>query len=260
MSLVAFPYQVLAFDNSSSQHLPHTGATWKTWKQGDSRWGSITIGSGTTETMAGYGCVITSLSMGAKSYRALLAGTTSDTVTPKTVINKCKSVGAVTSSGAYVWGNTSKVLPNLTYSGKVEGLNTVSAMTNKVKEYLEKTDAEYMVMVCFNGQHYVMADYVSGGVLYVYDPAVGAVTTLETALARKSTYSLSGFFHFKYTGVMRGDVNENGNVDTTDARLILQYVDSMTLSGFNSAVADFDGDGYITETDANLTLANAADR
>ena len=188
----------------------------------------------------------------------LQTGSTTDNITPGTFAQKCKNVGTVTSSGAYVWGNTGLALQQTSGSGswKVEGLSTVSSMTAKVEEYLNKTDAHYIVVVCFGGQHYVIADYVSGGTLYVYDPAPGAVTTLQTALNRSSSYYLTGFFYLKYSGTLRGDVNGNGIVDTTDARLVLQYATGASVS-INTSVADFNADGCVNSTDANLIMQNA---
>ncbi|MBE6768539.1 MAG: hypothetical protein E7549_06460 [Ruminococcaceae bacterium] len=250
------PLHSFAYSKDSEQRLPHTGATWKSWAQGGGDWGLETIAPG--KPMANKGCVVTSVAMAAKSYRALLQGTTVDTVTPLTFLQKCKSVGALNSSGDYVWGNTSLVLPQLVYRGSKNGLNTIDKMTNEVESYLNRTDAHYVVLVCFGGNHYVVADYISSGVLYVYDPAEGDVTTLQTALNRKSYYSLSGIFYFAYNGALRGDVDGNGIVDSTDARLVLQLsVGSIAITSLaNPEAADFNGDGSKNSTDASLILQN----
>jgi hypothetical protein len=139
---------------------------------------------------------------------------------------------------------------------KEEGLTTVSTLTAKVEEYLDKTDAEYLVMVSFGGAHYVIADHMSGSTLYVYDPAVGAVTTLQAALNRSSSYVPTGFYYFKYNYVMRGDVTGDDAVDSTDARMILQYFTGTLGTLPFASVGDFNGDGQIDSTDARLVLAN----
>ncbi len=256
------PLNTFAYGKRSHICLPHTGAAWKSWAQGGGTWANIPIGAGTTITMAQQGCVLTSIAMAAKSYGIKQQGMTTDSVTPKTFVEKCKQTGvdAVTSTGAYYWGRTNRVLKstNGSSSWKVEGLTTVNAMTAKVKEYLEKTDGQYIVIVCFNGAHYVAADHVSGDTLYVFDPAVGAVTTLQTALNRKSSYSLSGFFYLKYTDIIRGDVDGSGIIDSTDARLVLQYVEGRIATLPYLSVADFNANGSVDAADVTLLLSHAA--
>ena len=58
-----------------------------------------------------------------------------------------------------------------------------------------------------------------------------------------------------------GDVDGDGAVTTTDARLILQEAAGKSEKPFTErqkAAADVDGDGKVTTTDARLTLQNAA--
>ncbi len=55
-----------------------------------------------------------------------------------------------------------------------------------------------------------------------------------------------------------GDVDNNGKVDSTDARLVLQYaVKKITPSALNLDVADVDGSGKVDSTDARLILQYA---
>ena len=55
-----------------------------------------------------------------------------------------------------------------------------------------------------------------------------------------------------------GDVNGDSKVDSTDARLVLQYaVKKIGTSALNVAVADVDGNGKIDSTDARLILQYA---
>jgi len=54
---------------------------------------------------------------------------------------------------------------------------------------------------------------------------------------------------------MCGDVDNSGKVDSTDARLVLQYVvKKITASSLNLTVADVDSDGAVNSTDARLIL------
>ncbi|MBE6768282.1 MAG: hypothetical protein E7549_05145 [Ruminococcaceae bacterium] len=55
-----------------------------------------------------------------------------------------------------------------------------------------------------------------------------------------------------------GDVDENGKVDSTDARLVLQFaVKKIAPSALNLKVADVDGNGKVDSTDARLVLQYA---
>ncbi len=55
-------------------------------------------------------------------------------------------------------------------------------------------------------------------------------------------------------GVLLGDVNGNGTIDSTDARLVLQYTVGKVSALEVSAAADVDGNGSIDSTDARLIL------
>lgn len=54
---------------------------------------------------------------------------------------------------------------------------------------------------------------------------------------------------------MCGDVDNSGKVDSTDARLVLQYVvKKITASSLNLTAAEVDSDGVVNSTDARLIL------
>lgn len=56
-----------------------------------------------------------------------------------------------------------------------------------------------------------------------------------------------------------GDVNGDGRVDSTDARLVLQaYAGKTTLDADAAAAGDVDGDGKVTSADARLILQKYA--
>ena len=259
LSVVGGAFQVTAFDYTSSRPLPHTGAVWKAWRQGGGNWGSETIGTGTTATMAMAGCFITSMAMGAKSYGDYLTYPHYSNVTPLTTLEVFKEVGAVLPSGDFVRTKTYLAFENLDYMGSVTGLTTLTTMTNSVASKLNDNSSDYLVVITFNGMHQVIADHVTSGVLYVYDPAIGAVTTLSAALNRSSAYSLSGYYYFEYYGYKRGDADHDGYVTSSDARLLLQfYAGSIPAFSIDTEKGDFDGDGEITSTDAQLILSNYA--
>ncbi len=58
-----------------------------------------------------------------------------------------------------------------------------------------------------------------------------------------------------------GDINGDGVVNTTDARLALQYaVEKITLTGSQLGLGDVDGDGIVNTTDARLILQYAVEK
>lgn len=58
--------------------------------------------------------------------------------------------------------------------------------------------------------------------------------------------------------VIPGDVNEDGKVDITDARLILRYAVGLeTMNDNIKAIADINGDGQVTVADAREVLRQA---
>ncbi|MBO5797275.1 MAG: glycoside hydrolase family 3 C-terminal domain-containing protein [Clostridia bacterium] len=74
----------------------------------------------------------------------------------------------------------------------------------------------------------------------------------------------SGYYAIVGSGVagdvgLLGDVDGDGAITSTDARLTLQfYAGKIEASDLNTAVADVDGDGAITSTDARLILQKYA--
>jgi hypothetical protein len=58
--------------------------------------------------------------------------------------------------------------------------------------------------------------------------------------------------------LQKGDVNGDGAITSTDARLVLQAAaGKVTLTAEEERLADMDGDGKITPTDARLILQEA---
>lgn len=83
-----------------------------------------------------------------------------------------------------------------------------------------------------------------------YRIATYTVTVAETAVVQNVTLERLG-------SVSLGDVNGNGKVDSTDARLVLQYAVKKITTLKVSSAADVNGDGKINSTDARLILQYA---
>lgn len=63
-----------------------------------------------------------------------------------------------------------------------------------------------------------------------------------------------------YTVTTRGDTNGNGRVDSTDARLTLQFAVGKISVLAEPQAADVDGDGHVDSTDARLILQYAVQK
>ena len=100
--------------------------------------------------------------------------------------------------------------------------------------------------------YYMAAD----GTLELLEVAVDAENrTVTVELTHFSTYILADLDTQPEPSVLMGDVNGDGKVDTTDAKLIMQYdlgiIDETALT---LSVADVNGDGKIDTTDAKLIM------
>ncbi len=87
----------------------------------------------------------------------------------------------------------------------------------------------------------VMADMVESE-----EPVTASAATIDYVFVTYSTESSFG---------TPGDVNGDGKIDSTDARLILQYYAKKIGEGdLNTGMADVNGDGKVDSTDARLIL------
>lgn len=80
-----------------------------------------------------------------------------------------------------------------------------------------------------------------GGTYYVYVSSSNAYTQVGSFTVVGPAYTL-------------GDVNEDGNITSTDASYVLQYIVGMELGEAAQAAADTNQDGVITSTDASYIL------
>ena len=55
-------------------------------------------------------------------------------------------------------------------------------------------------------------------------------------------------------GRMRGDIDGDGDLDMTDASLVMQYVNGSEMTEKQIAASDVDGDGDVDMTDVSLIL------
>lgn len=140
----------------------------ETWKQCDSRWGSMLISD---ESLCTSGCAITAVAI--QIARSGVAVNVSGEFNPGSFMQAHKSFGGF-SGNSIVW-DVSRVAPNLKIKASHETLSgTKEAKIAKLKEYAN--DGEYIVLGVRHGigkgiGHYVAYNYSSNDEIYIFDPA-----------------------------------------------------------------------------------------
>lgn len=178
----------------STSSLP-TGS-YKAWKQGDSRWSSVPMGS---TTVGRSGCLVTSVSIllvgsGAEKTR-YLAGT----FTPGVLANELTNNGGFTSDGGLYWGKVNVVEPTFSYYSDT----TISSYSNdqKASAIANHISAGRYVTICVNNPstgrtHWLAADYVDGSTVYECDPGY----TSKTGVLFADYPSVTRIVSFAYSG------------------------------------------------------------
>lgn len=93
---------------------------------------------------------------------------------------------------------------------------------------------------------------------YLSDGQQGDVVNKSTAEVFLDYVYISQSEESTFSGAAKGDINGDSKVDTTDARLALQYaVGKITLAGTQLTAGDVNGDGKVDTTDARLILQKA---
>ncbi len=141
----------------------------------------------------------------------------------------------------------------LPYSKTLQNI-TIYQLPNKTtyregEESLDVTGGKLLLFYNCGVQEVIdiTTDMISG-----YDNAKLGPQTLTLAYGGKSTA-----FSILIKGFL-GDVDNNGAINSTDARLVLQYaVNKIDSTALNVTVADVNDDGIVNSTDARLILQYA---
>ena len=162
-------------ETESSIGEPGTGSC-TIWKQGDSRWGSLNLGS-SKSTMKGAGCAVTSVAIAISC-----SGTQINNVAafnPGTLVTHMNTHSGF--SGDLInWRNSSirYFAPNFQYVGKYELSGSASQKVNTVLKYVgNNTSIILKISNEEHSTHFVVFKSVSGTTFTVYDPAYGRVNT-----------------------------------------------------------------------------------
>lgn len=137
---------------------------YRLWRQWDSRWGSIYLGS-STDTMARSGCLVTAIAI-----LAVHSGTKDpETFNPGTLVTSLNNVGAFDSGGAIAsWAKVTEVIPEIKFVKS--GSFSSSTQSGKAAEILAVINQGYYV-ICNVGGHWVFIEGVSGSDVYMIDSA-----------------------------------------------------------------------------------------
>lgn len=179
----------------STSGLP--SGTYKSWKQTDSRWSSVPMGS---TTVGSAGCLVTAVAILLVGSGAEKDGYLAGTFTPGVFATKLSNNGGFTSGGGLVWGKVNAV--ESTFS--VYSDTTISSSSNdqKASTISSHISAGRYVTICVNNPstgntHWLAADYVSGSTVYECDPGYSS----KTGVLFTDYPSVTRIVSFSYSGV-----------------------------------------------------------
>ncbi len=163
-------------------------ASYQSWKQGDSRWGSMRLG-GSSYTMANSGCAATALSM----LMVHSGSVTDDSFTPATLCTFFNNNGGFSNRGDISWGVSSKLASSFSFEGY--GTLSASSVSGKADEIQKYLDAGYYVILGVkSGGHWVAVDKVDGDKVYAFDPANGKYINVFDAYSNSGIYKVRKFY------------------------------------------------------------------
>ena len=143
----------------------------RTWRQMDSRWGSVAIGGSTVRSS---GCYITSIAMVAVASGAR----DTESFDPGVFAKQLNDIGAFNQYGGLIsWGSVNKVVKEISIASanlKFEASDQ-SGRAAELKNALDKG----MYVICNVGGHWVYIDGVVGDDVYMADPAKDEVLMFE---------------------------------------------------------------------------------
>ncbi|MCM1316419.1 MAG: RICIN domain-containing protein [Prevotella sp.] len=115
-----------------------------TWRQTDSRWGAILLGSEADLTVANIGCAATSTCV--LLAHSGVCSTNESVFNPKIGITALKNAGAFNSEGEISWGVVSKVYSDFKYVGRETLSGTNSDKLKQIQNYYDQ--GYYMIVSC----------------------------------------------------------------------------------------------------------------
>jgi uncharacterized protein YgiM (DUF1202 family) len=158
-----------------------------TWKQGDSRWGSMRLGS-SSYTMSNSGCAATALA----KLMVMSGSVTDSSFNPGVLCTYFNQNGGFSSAGDISWSVSTKYSSSFTF----EGYDNLSSSSNsgKAQEIQKLLDQGYYIILGVkDGGHWVPVDKVDGSNIYAYDPADGKYVSVFEKYSASGVYKLRLF-------------------------------------------------------------------
>ena len=147
----------------------YASGDYSTWKQTDSRWNSIKLGT-SSSTIGEAGCLVTSVAI-----QLAKSGVTTSLseLNPGTVVQALNSNNGF-QGASFVWNSITKIAPTFVLENNNYTLSGTKA--EKAAELKKLQDSGYYVVIrAIVNQHWVALDHVEGEKIYINDP--GSQTT-----------------------------------------------------------------------------------
>ncbi|MGN1412131.1 MAG: SH3 domain-containing protein [Oscillospiraceae bacterium] len=158
-----------------------------TWRQGDSRWSSMRLGT-SGYTMSNSGCAVTSLA----KLMVMSGSVTDSSFNPGTLCSYFNQNGGFSSAGDISWGVSHRYASSFTFEGYDDlDSNSNSGKANEIKELLD--EGYYIILGVKSGGHWVAVDKVEGNNIYAYDPANGKYINVFDAYSSSGIYKIRKF-------------------------------------------------------------------
>lgn len=214
---------------------------YKTWKQYDSRWRSVTLGAG-GDTMAASGCLVTAIAM-----LMVHSGAADESgVDPGKLCNYLSQNNGFTGNSELYWAQVNGAVKGFrlaNYSVKLEGSRYDKAA--KIKRYLDA--GQYVVVSVGNNAHWVAVNYVDNdGNVYIFDPGY----SYTSLFGSYNDAGVTNMATFTSTGQGQGNIEvEDGDVQI-DSYNVMGTVD-VGASYLNVREAAGTNKGYLKDGSGN---------
>lgn len=145
---------------------------YSTWRQSDSRWGSIKIGT-TSKTISGVGCAVTSVAIQIARSGVELASSFKGNFNPGSFVLAMNSIGGFTGASIW-WAKPTTIAPNFKFHNIVS-VNRNNALST-IASYLQDSN-NYLVAHVYGSigrdtsNHWVAVTGVTDNDVYMIDPA-----------------------------------------------------------------------------------------
>ena len=199
---------------------------YRAWAQGDSRWGSIIVGS-SGKTVAKIGCTVTSVTklIIQSGYRD------SASFNVATLVNWLNNNSGFTSSGGLYWAKPSEYVSGFKNVGdlKIDGTNTSgtfssSSYNDKIISWIQS--GYHMTINVNNGGHWIAVDEAKSlatGKVYIMDSLSSSQNADITLASRYSTFNRIHAYSGRATSTSYYYLDVNGWLDGANSGNLSNY-------------------------------------